>query len=88
MVREAAAMGTPSVIPEGSTASEVITDGVNGFLTQHSAEAYARKIESLAKKREEIIRTGIAAKQTIVRSWQDVVEEVADRYRVILKRRT
>lgn len=88
VVREAAAMGTPSVIPEGSTASEVITDGVNGFLTQHSAEAYARTIESLAKNREEIIRTGIAAKQTIVRSWQDVVEEVADRYRVILKRRT
>lgn len=88
VVREAAAMGTPSVIPEGSTASEVITDGVNGFLTQHSAEAYARTIESLAKNREEIIRTGIAAKQTIVRNWRDVVEEVADRYRVILKRRT
>lgn len=85
VVREAAALGTPAIIPFGSTASEVIDNGTNGFLAERSAEAYAALIESLDKDRARIHRAGHGARQTLVRSWQDVVEEVADRYRVILK---
>lgn len=31
VVREAAAMGTPALVPQGSTTAEVISDGRNGF---------------------------------------------------------
>ena len=41
VVREAAMMGTPSVILKGSTASEVIVDGVNGFLADQTPDSYA-----------------------------------------------
>lgn len=41
VVREAAAFCTPSVLLEGSTAAEVITDGHNGFLTHADGRSYA-----------------------------------------------
>ena len=85
VVREAAALGTPSVIPLGSTASEVIRDGVNGFLSERSADAYADMIKRLDRQRDLIASAGLGAKRTLVRSWEDVVEEVADRYRILIK---
>lgn len=85
VVREAAAMGTPSILPVGSTASEVIRADSNGFLTDPTPEAYAAQIRHLAANRHKISNAGLAARNTLVRSWQDVVEEVEDRYRVIIK---
>lgn len=86
VVREAAAMGTPAIIPEGSTASEIIRNPQNGFLTGPTSEEYATLIRSLAANRQIIRAAGHRAKQTIVRSWEDVVAEVADRYESLLRR--
>lgn len=86
VVREAAAMATPAIIPEGSTASEIISDLHNGFLTGRTPEEYAALIRRLASDRTIIRTAGHQAKQTIVRSWKEIVEEVADRYKSLLKR--
>mgnify|MGYP002601356422 CR=1 FL=1 len=88
VVREAAALGTPAILLKGSTASEVITDGVNGYLAEQTPESYADMISGLYRRREEVSAIGVRARHTIVRSWRDVVEEVADRYAVILKNGT
>ena len=40
VVREAAVMGTPSVMVKGSTAAEIIRHGENGLLFQVDAIAY------------------------------------------------
>ncbi|MCH5216972.1 MAG: glycosyltransferase [Muribaculaceae bacterium] len=88
VVREAASLGTPSIIPNGSTTSEVVTDGVNGFLSQHSADAYARMIERLYDKRDGLVEVGLNASDSFVRGWNDVMEEVADRYEKLIKRTT
>jgi len=48
VVREAGALQTPSVLVKGSTASEIITDNLNGFLIENSAESLANKIRELA----------------------------------------
>lgn len=85
VVREAAAMGTPSVLPIGSTASEVINAGVNGFLAERTPEAYAAIIRNLASRRHDLAAAGINARATIARSWDDVIDEVADRYAHIIK---
>ncbi len=85
VVREAAALGSPAILLKGSTASEVIEEGVNGFLTERTPQAYADMILALAADRDRIGRVGHEARHSIVRSWQDVVGEVADRYRVLLK---
>ena len=86
VVRESAAMGTPSILLKGSTASEVISDRINGYLVNKNIEEISTMIQTLEKEREELIRTGINARNTLVRSWEDVVGEVSDRYETIIKR--
>lgn len=86
VIREAAAMGTPAVLLEGSTAAEVINDGMNGFLTARSPEAFAGLITHLASDRQTLRRVANEARNTLVRSWEDVVGEVIDRYKVIISR--
>lgn len=85
VVREAAAMGTPSLLLKGSTASEVITDLDNGYLVDRNIEEISGMIKVLEKEREGLIKTGIKARNTLVRSWEDVVGEVIDRYEVAIK---
>ena len=85
VVREAAAMGTPSLLLKGSTASEVINDGFNGFLVDKDIPQITRLINKLRKDKDLVIETGINARNTLVRSWQDVVGEVIDRYEVLIK---
>ena len=84
VVREAAAMGTPSILVEGSTASEVVRDGRNGFLTPDSPGAIASRIISLASRRDLVAAAPEGARATLVRSWKDVVDEVYERYQKII----
>ena len=85
VVREAAAMGTPSIIPVGSTASEVIRPEFNGFLAEDTPEAYARQIRQLSGHRELIQECGLNARRTLVRGWTDVMNEVYDRYNQLIQ---
>lgn len=85
VLREAAAMATPAVLLKGSTASEVITDGHNGFLAGSSTEDFAAAIRHIANDRDNLHRVAIDARNTLVRSWEDVVDEVIDRYDTIIR---
>ena len=86
VVREAAAMGTPSILLTGSTAAEMISDGENGFLTSRTPTDYARLISAIATDREALGRAGKGARATLCRSWQNVVGEVINRYDEIIDR--
>lgn len=85
VIREAAAMGTPSILLKGSTAAEVIRGDHNGFLVDRNPGEFANLIESLSKDREKLKLVAQNARDTLVRSWQDVVEEVADRYETLIQ---
>lgn len=87
VVREAAAMGTPSILLRGSTASEVINDLKNGFLTEKDPEQFAKLIESLSADRDRLRHVAEGARSSLVRSWENVVEEVADRYKTLVSKR-
>ena len=84
VVREAAIMGTPSVIVACSTTSEVITDGVNGFIAANSPESYAAKVRTLYDNRRLILKVASNASHSLARSWDDVMDEVAQRYKDII----
>lgn len=84
VVREAAAMGTPSVLLRGSTASEIVTDERNGFLVEKNPKQMADLIESLSKTPERLQLVGKGARETLVRSWENVLDEVSDRYDVLV----
>lgn len=84
VVREAAAMATPAVLPSGCTAAEVIADGHNGFLCERTAQSYAAVVEHLVSERSEILNAGLRARDTLARSWEDVMAEVMARYQDII----
>lgn len=86
VVREAAAMGTPAILLEGSTAAEVICDRKNGFLTEKSPERFSELIIHLKNNRDLLNRVSEGARTTLVRSWEDVVDEVSDRYDSLIRR--
>ena len=88
VVREAAAMGTPSVLLKDSTASEVISDMKNGFLAEKNPFLISKLIETLSNDRDLVYNTGLEAKNSLVRSWEDVVGEVIERYDSLIRRKS
>ena len=85
VVREAAALNTPSVMAAGATASTILTDGSNGFLVENDPAAMEAKLRELVADPERVHRAGVQASKTIVRSWEDCVEEVIERYNRLLR---
>lgn len=83
VVREAAAMHTPAMLIQNSTAAEIIDNDVNGFLTPNDVQMYADRIVFLMEHPEVLKRVGKKASTTISRSWENVIEEVILRYRDI-----
>ena len=80
VVREAAVMGTPSVMVRGSTAAENIRDGENGFLCENNPEDLARVIGGILADPAMRNRAGEAAKETIPVPWSKVLETAVERY--------
>jgi glycosyltransferase involved in cell wall biosynthesis len=87
VVREAAAMHTPSLLLENSTAAEIICDGINGFLTQNNKEAMAAKIREIMANRNLLQETGLRAAKTVARPWTDIISTVIWRYKIAMERK-
>ena len=87
VVREAAALHTSAVMARGATASTIIRDGENGFLTDNDPDKLTELLRKLIHDPERVRRAGVQASRTIVRSWEDCLEEVIDRYNVLLRSR-
>lgn len=85
VVREAAAMGCPSLMIEQSTAAEILTDGVNGFLCSNSVRSISERILQILDDPEKTRKAGEAARKTIVIPWEGIVDEVYARYEAIVK---
>ena len=83
VVREAAAMHTPSLMLGNSTAATAIRDGVDGFLSPDNPQEYAQRILSLMERPDLMTKVGTKASKTISRSWENVIDEVILRYRDI-----
>ena len=63
----------------GRTATWCRTNELDGF---------AARLRSLYRDRAGVRRVGLEASRTIVRSWEDVVDEVLDRYNALIARKT
>jgi glycosyltransferase involved in cell wall biosynthesis len=87
VIREAAALQTPSILIKDSIAANVITDNWNGFLTENSTESFALKLRELFHEPELIKKVGLNASTSITRSWESVLEEVLDRYQKLMLRK-
>jgi 1,2-diacylglycerol 3-alpha-glucosyltransferase len=85
VVREAAAVACPSIVIKGSSAAENIKDSYNGFLAENNEIQFARTIKEVASDPNKLKQVGINASNTLLRSWESVVDEVSGRYTEIIK---
>lgn len=80
VLREAAAMGTPAVVTEGSCAAEVVKDGFNGFTCPDSSEGLYETIHARLGDAEKLAAVGKNARETIPIAWRDILAGAAERY--------
>jgi len=76
VTREAAAVGTASLIVKGSNAAEGVIHGENGYLCENSAESVSQAILKIVANRESMKNAGLSAQRTIFRSWESIVDDV------------
>ena len=86
VVREAAALETPSVVVRGSAPAEPLTDGQNGFLCEDTAESLAGAIHSAFKDPARLTAIGKNARQTVYFSWDDIIDDAVDHYQALIER--
>ena len=86
VVREAAAMGTPSVVVAGSSASEGMRNGFNGYLCRDDSADLARVVEQALADPGRLSRIGDTARDTIPIPWATLVDEVMRNYERIVEK--
>jgi len=82
VVREAAAMGTPAVLIEGSCSAEGIISGQNGYLCELSPEAIAQTVTQALKSAKTV---GEEARRTIPIPWSELMVSVEARYKALIQ---
>lgn len=87
VIREAAALQTPSLLIEGSMAATAIQDNVNGFLAPHDTSSYALRISQIVGDKSLLHRVASEAEKTLTRSWEDITRDVFDRYQHLIARK-
>ena len=85
VLREAAAMETPSVLTRGSCAAEVVTDGENGFLAEDSSQDLADVLLKNLHDVDRLKALGAAAKKTIAVPWDGIIDMALERYKNLIK---
>ncbi len=79
-ILEAACGKLPAMVPTGSSISEVISNGENGFIIDEKEEVWAEKVHALLLDKSKLKSAGESAAKTIYRTWKDVVDEVKTEY--------
>ena len=84
VVREAAVMGTPSVLISGSDAADGITDGYNGYLCTDDPRDLCRVMREALSKPDKLAQIGRCAKETLPLAWGGVMQDVVSQYERII----
>jgi len=85
-LQEAAAFELPALLLLNSTASEGVIDGENGFLSINNTDDYAKKIAYIMDHQELLKKCGQGAYSSFYRLFEPVVDDVFQRYQLIIKR--
>jgi glycosyltransferase involved in cell wall biosynthesis len=84
VVREAAVMGTPALLIEGSCSAEGVVHNQNGYLCENSVEAIAQAIREALKTAQAV---GFAAQNTIPIPWNQLMLTVEARYVALIEKK-
>lgn len=88
VVREAAVHRTPSLMLSEALCAKGIVDGENGYLiSDASPETFADKILNIMADSTTYKKVTDTASATLGRTWRQVMPEVVDRYKSLIKRK-
>ena len=82
---EAAAHKKACILIKDSCSAEMVEDGVNGFLCEENVESLSDVIVKLCSNPSLMKSAGDNAYSSIYRTWEDVAEEVYQKYQKIIK---
>ena len=82
---EAAAYDTPGVYIKDSQAGYGVTDGVNGYLSEDTLEAFSNRIIEAISDREELKKIGKQAGEQLYINWETCTDMLIERYKEIIK---
>lgn len=80
VVREAAVMGTASVLVRGGSSAEIVRDGENGYLCENDAGDVARALRLALDDPEAVKKAGQNARNTIPVPWETILQTAVERY--------
>ena len=78
-------MATPSILIDGSSAAEIVEDGVNGFLCDNTPESLFEKLKLLLENNELAENVGQNAKESIPMSWENILSKALKRYEALIE---
>lgn len=77
---EAASQKTPTIFLSGSATSSMVTNDVNGFITEHDTTEYAKKIMQILGDEEYYKRVQEGAFRDLYATWDERVDEMYQKY--------
>lgn len=88
VIQEAAAYNIPSVVVKNSSASEGIVDGVNGYTVENDVDDLVNKLQWLIFHPLQVKWTGEGARKSLHHPWEEIVDDVYQRYVDLIKEHT
>ena len=86
VVREAASLGVPSLLTEGSNAAEAVTKDVSGFVAAENKVAMYREILRIFNTEGLLKKAGEGAKRDVAKTWEEIIPLVRDKYADVIER--
>jgi len=83
VIQEAAACRCAALVTRGSSTSEVLEDGVNGFFVDEDANCAAEAIISIFADRKRLGEVSAAASEQVYLPWGKAIRQAVDRYEYI-----
>ena len=86
VVREAASLGVPSLLTEGSNSAEAVEKNVSGFVAKENKVAMYGEILRVFHTEGLLEKVGEGAKKYVAKPWEEIVPMVQDKYAQIIEK--
>lgn len=82
---EAASQSIPTVFLKNTATASTVEDNVNGFLSDYSVDAYAKKIIEVINNKKLYMKVSRNAYRDLYKNWEDIVKDVYNNYLDIIQ---
>ncbi|MFA6865966.1 MAG: glycosyltransferase [Clostridia bacterium] len=86
VIKESVAMDLPLLVVKNSSSSEEVIDGHNGFVAENEPNIWADKILDIFSNTEVYNEVKNNCKKDLYQSWDDIVDNVFEKYQQIINK--